>query len=753
METKLGEKRIRIEIRNDSDKKFLFDGDWMRAGDWKSEKTQAIEAESLSVIEFKSSEVLGVSGVAWYVDSEEKDVYLSLAFTNPWLQESTLLQEPTFACFVGVPPPDLKAELDRAPNLKQGETYYGWTSAKEGNLVVMKVTIFAGDYPHFVPPTAASMPETPEECPSADVADMEPSAPPLFEWTMISTPAESTTTTLCTTSSPQEETGKAPASATDSPQDEDDSAWDHVSQAAQKFLDETRPKDAVDGLWSGLSVASKGVAAGFVSFVACSAAGFEIGGLWGLVRGSSAGLYSASAIATTGTVCGVGQIGRGLYNTPEALRARQDLQVWDRDLGRWYEIDLVKLEAKMIAEGDLDDETERSENHKPSESIKETEYYDLLKVKPSASEAEIKKAYYKEARACHPDKNPWDNEANAKFQKLANAYQVLSDPKSRKKYDEEGEKGVQDRRVKVDPMMFFSFLFGSERFEAWIGELYVDLLIKCVARGDDKDAPTLKKRQERREVRCAVHLREFMNDFVYRRDEAQFEQRARSEAAELVQCRFGPELLAALGEMYTLRAEIYLADESAGRFSFTKRMASIKHCSKTIQHKFDFYSYCSDSFVQLRHLGHSLEAFEASVPPKSEASDQSAQEGAGTGTPNAPTEQEQQEQQQKMEIALREVEKKLTEALPVFARTGCAQVVTDIDSTVTQVGRKLLKDKSAPWQIRLRRLQAWHRLGEIFYEEGIKALEASGESALNLTEGVGKAFVALIKSERCDRPK
>ena len=44
----------------------------------------------------------------------------------------------------------------------------------------------------------------------------------------------------------------------------------------------------------------------------------------------------------------------------------------------------------------------------------------------------------------------------------------------------QGHLGYQ---VKVDPMMFFSFLFGSERFEAWIGELYMDLLIKCVARG------------------------------------------------------------------------------------------------------------------------------------------------------------------------------------------------------------------------------------------------------------------------------
>ena len=38
-------------------------------------------------------------------------------------------------------------------------------------------------------------------------------------------------------------------------------------------------------------------------------------------------------------------------------------------------------------------------------------------------------------------------------------------------------------QVKLDPMMFFSFLFGSERFEPWIGELYVDLMIKVMARG------------------------------------------------------------------------------------------------------------------------------------------------------------------------------------------------------------------------------------------------------------------------------
>jgi hypothetical protein len=79
-----------------------------------------------------------------------------------------------------------------------GEDIMWWCPEESGSFKP-QVTIFAGDFPHFVPPTAASMPETPEtpeEQPSADVADMEPSAPPLLEWTMISTPPAETTT-LC----------------------------------------------------------------------------------------------------------------------------------------------------------------------------------------------------------------------------------------------------------------------------------------------------------------------------------------------------------------------------------------------------------------------------------------------------------------------------------------------------------------------------------------------------------------------------
>eukprot|EP00435_Cladocopium_sp_Y103_P039017 s93_g10.t1 len=213
-------------------------------------------------------------------------------------------------------------------------------------------------------------------------------------------------------------------------------------------------------------------------------------GFWGLVRGSSAGLFTASAIAATGTVCGlafsvgralkiagwrggVGQIGRGLYNTPEALRARQELQ----------------------------------------------------------------------ARACHPDKNLEDAKANAKFQ--------------RKKYDEEGEKGVQNGKVKLDEKVFLSFLYGSERFEPWIGELYVDLLLKVILR-----CATLEfmLRGVDLERFCMV-LQLFVTSNGRRRDVVKFEQmlgqtQAEYEAVERSPFFESPELLAALGERpgYQLRA-------------------------------------------------------------------------------------------------------------------------------------------------------------------------------------------------------
>lgn len=67
------------------------------------------------------------------------------------------------------------------------------------------------------------------------------------------------------------------------------------------------------------------------------------------------------------------------------------------------------------------------------------DYYKLLELDKSATQADIKKAYRKLARKYHPDLNPNDKDAQAKFQQINEAHEVLSDPEKRKKYDEYGK--------------------------------------------------------------------------------------------------------------------------------------------------------------------------------------------------------------------------------------------------------------------------------------------------------------------------
>ena len=66
-------------------------------------------------------------------------------------------------------------------------------------------------------------------------------------------------------------------------------------------------------------------------------------------------------------------------------------------------------------------------------------YYDILGVKRDASEKEIKQAYRRLARKYHPDVNPGDKSAEAKFKEINEAYEVLSDKEKRQKYDRFGD--------------------------------------------------------------------------------------------------------------------------------------------------------------------------------------------------------------------------------------------------------------------------------------------------------------------------
>jgi molecular chaperone DnaJ len=71
------------------------------------------------------------------------------------------------------------------------------------------------------------------------------------------------------------------------------------------------------------------------------------------------------------------------------------------------------------------------------------DYYDILGVNKSASADELKKAYRKLAIKYHPDKNPDDKSAEDKFKEAAEAYEILSNPEKRQRYDQFGHAGSQ----------------------------------------------------------------------------------------------------------------------------------------------------------------------------------------------------------------------------------------------------------------------------------------------------------------------
>lgn len=268
---------------------------------------------------------------------------------------------------------------------------------------------------------------------------------------------------------------------------------DEAKVQLEELLNTSRPKNLAQGVGGGVSnivagaVGAAGVAVLLPTIGLASGlrGGGIIGAALGVTVGAVAGIIGGAALAVGGAVSGVVQIGRGFAAVPQSIIAPRQGKWWNENIGAWVLTDMEE-ERKQLLDTPEDDgdilnkvqaDIDATASTDSSKEVKDMYYYDCLEVPASADPSLIKRRYYVLARKYHPDKvGKEDHEAADKFKEVAEAYQVLSDPALRKKYDAEGREGLSadktstvDTMNGLDPALLFAFLFGSDKFRDYVG--------------------------------------------------------------------------------------------------------------------------------------------------------------------------------------------------------------------------------------------------------------------------------------------
>ena len=207
--------------------------------------------------------------------------------------------------------------------------------------------------------------------------------------------------------------------------------------------------------------------------------------------------------------------------------------------------------------------------------------YEVLEVPRDASKNQITKAYYRLAKQYHPDKNPDNPEAEERFKLISEAYQVLTDPEKRERYDKFGVFGEDEGDV--NPEEIFHALFGAGRFDEFFSTPFTG--VDTSGSEDLSEEEAQRRYQEdvnRRSREKATSLLERLRTMV--RDGVLSDKSKQSELAkevlEMAEAPGGPELLSILGYVYIQEANMNRDTMFGIPAWFSKKNESI-HMMKT----------------------------------------------------------------------------------------------------------------------------------------------------------------------------
>jgi len=503
-------------------------------------------------------------------------------------------------------------------------------------------------------------------------------------------------------------------------------------------------------------------------------------------------------LPVTGAITGSVQVMRGLFSTPASIYQASRGQQWSEEEACWqkpvpYSLAADAAKAKLqeavlkeaqarISEGK---EAERNSADGSPKKVADREFYDVLGVSTNASSNDIKKAYYRKAMSCHPDRCPNNEEAKAKFQALGEAYQVLSNDQLRAAYDREGRSAC-DRTQMMDAKVFFTMLFGSERFEPFIGKLSLGNMADAMLQTGTISWQELKLLQNSREVDCAVLLAERLSLYAekWKAEEGSVDEDAyreiwEAEAVALGKMSFGQQLLHVVGFTYSNQANEYLGFSGSvlgiGGYvawcdqwghekkqqwcmvrSAAKGLLAVKRIDTTMKKEAEQQQLKEAEQERIRRglpkergcmpgiglCGGGLRNIKRNVWDETATAD----EGPMPGSPGSPGYPGMPSQLSPEGAA--KVQAEVEQSLPVFLEVLWRISVMDIEKTVVNASKKVLQDEDVDKETRRRRALALRIIGEAFLQES-KSLQASSseDDARKAKETMESALFATVMKQ------